>query len=104
MKDMVNYAEPIISDPYSRVLEPTCGNGNFLVEILTRKLANCNSDIQRLAAINNLFGVELLSDNMDECKRRLLSLVPEHLTWIAKRIFNRNIACGNFLKPETVWF
>lgn len=62
----------------SRFLEPACGNGNFLAEVLKRKLKivderyNTNqSDWERYAviAVSSIYGVEILEDNAQECKR-----------------------------------
>lgn len=104
VRDMCNLAEPDISDPAKTALEPACGNGNFLVEILERKLKNCTDDGQRLMAVGNIYGVDILPDNIQECHARLLNLLPLHLWGEAKAIFERNIIQGDFLKPDTIWF
>ncbi|OQA29693.1 MAG: hypothetical protein BWY59_00133 [Verrucomicrobia bacterium ADurb.Bin345] len=60
----------------SRFLEPACGSGNFLVQILRRKLAAV--DLKRrhyaLLALMCVYGVELLPDNIAECRANLLEL------------------------------
>ena len=65
----------------SRFLEPACGTGNFLAEILRRKLAVAKrrykrspSDYERMSfiAVTSIYGIELLRDNVDECRERLL--------------------------------
>ena len=104
VSDMCDLAEPDISDPAKTVLEPACGNGNFLVEVLRRKLKNCKNDEQMIMAVGNLFGVDILPDNIHECHGRLLNFLPLHLWGEAKTIFERNIIQGDFLKPETIWF
>lgn len=104
VRDMCNLAEPDISDPAKTALEPSCGNGNFLVEILGRKLKNCKDDRQRIMAVSNIYGVDILLDNIKECHDRLLNLLPLHLWGEAKAIFERNIIQGDFLKPDTIWF
>ena len=67
----------------SRFLEPACGNGNFLAEILERKLVivkrrygKSQSDYERYSflAVSSLYGVELLEDNAQECRERLFSI------------------------------
>ncbi len=72
----------------SRFLEPACGNGNFLVQILRRKLAAVElkygkSDFERrhyaLLALMCLYGIELLTDNTDECRANLLAIFAEYL-------------------------
>lgn len=72
----------------SRFLEPACGSGNFLVQVLRRKLAAVefkygNSDFERqhyaLLALMCIYGVELLSDNVAECRANLLEILAEYL-------------------------
>jgi hypothetical protein len=67
----------------SRFLEPTCGSGNFLVPVLRRKLASVHarygqSDFERrhqaLLALMCIYGIELLDDNVAECRDNLLAV------------------------------
>ena len=70
----------------SRFLEPACGNGNFLAEVLRRKLevvkrryGKSRHEYERYAvlALSSLYGVDILSDNAEECRIRLLNLWNE---------------------------
>jgi hypothetical protein len=72
----------------SRFLEPACGSGNFLVQILRRKLAAVEvkygkSDFERrhfaLFALMCVYGIELLPDNIAECRANLLEVFAEYL-------------------------
>jgi len=72
----------------SRFLEPACGSGNFLVQILRRKLDAVelkygSSNFERrhyaLLALMCIYGIELLSDNFAECKSNLLEIFVEYL-------------------------
>lgn len=102
----------------SRFLEPACGNGNFLAEILTRKLATVKKlyksnpyDYERYAvlAVSSIYGVEILADNAEECRKRLFELWNKEYTAICKKsandetrdavryILSKNILCGNAL-------
>lgn len=72
----------------SRFLEPACGSGNFLVQILRRKLAAVEakfgkSDFERrhyaLFGLMCVYGVELLPDNIVECRENLLEIFAEYL-------------------------
>ncbi len=102
----------------SRFLEPACGNGNFLAEILTRKLATVKKlyksnpyDYERYAvlAAASIYGVEILSDNAEECRKRLFALWDKEYTAVCKKyandetreavryILSKNILCGNAL-------
>ena len=72
----------------SRFLEPACGNGNFLVHILRRKLAAVEFKFGRsafekqhyaLLALMCTYGVELLADNIAECRANMLELLADYL-------------------------
>jgi hypothetical protein len=72
----------------SRFLEPACGSGNFLVPILQRKLAAVElkfstSDFERrhyaLLALMCTYGIELLADNIAECRANLLEAFADYL-------------------------
>src|SRR5437667_4515603 len=72
----------------SRFLEPACGSGNFLVQVLRRKLAAVEhkfgkSDFERqhyaLLALMCIYGIELLADNIAECRAKLLEIFAENL-------------------------
>jgi hypothetical protein len=72
----------------SRFLEPACGSGNFLVRVLQRKLAAVElkygkSDFERrhyaLLALMCIYGIELLADNIAECRANLLDILADYL-------------------------
>ena len=106
----------------SRFLEPACGDGNFLAEILRRKLAVVKSrygkhpaDYERYAviAITSIYGVELLPDNTDECRKRIFEIFDKEYTTNCRKeandatreavrhILRRNILCGDALTMKT---
>ena len=67
----------------SRFLEPACGNGNFLAEVLRRKLNEVNSRYKKsqiewekngMIAAGSIYGVDILEDNAEECRERLFKL------------------------------
>lgn len=87
----------------SRFLEPACGDGNFLVEILRRKLAVAGNNYQKhqsqlqfekdaILAISSIYGIDILPDNAQECRTRLLEIFKEHY----QSLFNQTI------KPECI--
>lgn len=88
----------------SRFLEPACGNGNFLVEILSRKLSKCSNEEEAITACSSIYGVDILEDNIIECRQRLQNLVSQYFPLDCTNIFNKNIVQGDFLKPSTIWF
>lgn len=68
----------------SRVLEPACGNGNFLAEVLHRKLevvgrkyAHIQFEFERYAiiAMCSIYGIDILQDNVESCRDRLLQIL-----------------------------
>ena len=72
----------------SRVLEPACGSGNFLVPVLQRKLAAVEltfgkSDFEKrhyaLFAVMCVYGIELLDDNIAECHMNMLEVLDDYL-------------------------
>ena len=78
----------------SRFLEPACGTGNFLAEILRRKLAVAKrrykrspSDYERMSfiAVTSIYGIELLRDNVDECRERLFKIWDSEYKAICKK-------------------
>lgn len=72
----------------SRFLEPACGSGNFLVPILQRKLAAVELKYGKVAyerqhyallALTSLYGIELLADNIAECRANMLEVFAAYL-------------------------
>ena len=72
----------------ARFLEPACGSGNFIVQILRRKLAAVElkygrSEFERrhyaLLALMCIYGIELLADNIDECRANVLEVFANYL-------------------------
>ncbi len=81
----------------SRFLEPACGTGNFLVEILNRKLAVLRQKYKKsqpeyekygVVVICSLYGIDLLEDNVDECRNRLLEILEKEYVSIFKHEVN----------------
>lgn len=108
--------------PESRFLEPACGTGNFLVAILERKLkairGNCNGNVnlyerQSIVAIASLYGVEIMNDNVQTCRKRLydvwhkeyMDVCKEERAGVfdsVKNIIQKNIINGNMLSGMLV--
>jgi hypothetical protein len=73
----------------SRFLETACGSGNFLVKVLRRKLATVETkygkrDFEKrhfaLLGLMCIYGIELLSDNVAECRQNMLEIFDEYLS------------------------
>jgi hypothetical protein len=102
----------------SRFLEPACGSGNFLVQILRRKLAAVErrygkSDFERrhyaLFGLMCIYGIELLPDNIVECRANLLEIFAEYLALAptdevyraAFHVLSQNLVHGDALTMRT---
>ena len=102
----------------SRFLEPACGSGNFLVRVLRRKLAAVElkygkSDFERryyaLLALMCIYGVELLPDNIAECRANLLEIFADYLNVdesgelyrAASYVLSQNLVHGDALTMRT---
>ncbi len=115
MLDLVKHETERID---SRFLEPACGNGNFLAEVLRRKLAVVDSRYSKsqiewerysVIAISSIYGVDILEDNAIECQERLFNIFSKayiskfgtnckvELIRSIKYIIKRNILWGNAL-------
>lgn len=102
----------------SRFLEPACGDGNFLAEILRRKLKEVRRRYRRspfdyeknaVLAISSIYGVDLMMDNVLVCRERLFGIWDKEYRAVCKKetndqtrdavrfILRRNIVCGNAL-------
>lgn len=88
------------SNPTKTFLEPCFGNGNFLVEIIRRRIVDYSIDWK--IVLNNLYGVELMSDNVQEAKDRIIELLKslniEFNEQEARDIMNKNLVCSDFFR------
>ena len=101
----------------SRFLEPACGDGNFLIEILRRKLSLLKDiksptewEFQSLIAVGSCYGIELLEDNAEACRLRLFTEVREQMgrkgctqgyEESLRYMLKKNIVCGDALTYRT---
>ena len=88
------------SNPTKTFLEPCFGNGNFLVEIIRRRIVDYSIDWK--IVLNNLYGVELMPDNVQEAKDRIIELLKslniDFNEQEARDIMNHNLVCSDFFK------
>lgn len=75
-------------------LDNSCGNGNFLIEILNRKMANGSSHTE---ALSTIYGVDIDAINIKECKERLSLGKKNKEVW---SILDRNIICADALDRD----
>ena len=109
-------------------LEPACGTGNFLDEVLRRKLAVCQkrygksaADYEKMSflACTTLYGVDIMADNVARCRERLFetwedsfgrantpgsprSDFHDRVSAAVKKVFEKNILLGNALSMKRV--
>jgi len=107
----------------SRFLEPACGDGNFLAEILTRKLevvkrkykkSTLDYEKNAVLAISSVYGVDIMQDNVLACRDRLFKIWDKEYKSVCKKdcndqtreavkfILSKNIVCGNALTLKCV--
>lgn len=122
MLDLVKHETERIE---SRFLEPACGDGNFLAEVLRRKLAVVDNRYSKsqieweryaVIAVSSIYGVDILEDNAQECRERLLKIFVERYKALfkdkckeecersVKFLLSRNILWGDaldFTNPVT---
>jgi hypothetical protein len=114
VEDMIDLVKSESERIDSRFLEPACGSGNFLKSILVRKLNTVQAKFgkseferkhQALFALMCIYGIELLADNLHECRSNLLKVFNEFLgldesdTWsrAAQSVLVANILQGDAL-------
>lgn len=107
----------------SRFLEPACGDGNFLAEILSRKMEIVKKKYKKspfdyeknaVLAASSIYGVDILLDNVLTCRERMFAIWNKEYSSVCKKdcndetreavkfIFKRNIVCGNALSLKCV--
>ena len=101
----------------SRFLEPACGDGNFLIEILRRKLSFLKEiksqtewEFKSLIAIGSCYGIDILPDNAEACRDRLFAEVMNRMDKkdcsdgyeeSLRYMLQKNIVCGDALTYRT---
>jgi len=102
----------------SRFLEPACGSGNFLVKVLQRKLGAIElkyskNDFEKrhyaLLGLMCIYGIELLADNITECRSNVLEIFAEYLKLdesdelyrAASYVLSQNLVHGDALTMRT---
>ncbi len=118
---MLDLVKPETERIDSRFLEPACGTGNFLTEILNRKLeaiqkyrrSQLEYEKYLVTVVSSIYGIDILEDNVIECRRRLFEIVNQKYTTLFKSkarnevrktvqfILDRNIIHGDALTLKT---
>jgi hypothetical protein len=119
MLDLVDHETKRID---SRFLEPACGHGNFLIEVLKRKIeviknkfSKSQLDFERnlFLAVASIYGIDIQKDNVLKCQERLLNYISEvykesfgsnikkELIETIQFVLSRNILCGDAMTLKT---
>tara|TARA_Y100001938_G_C8041782_1_gene406555 strand:+ start:901 stop:1344 length:444 start_codon:yes stop_codon:yes gene_type:complete len=83
----------LFSDPTKTFLDNSCGDGQFLSEVIILKMEKSGCSLEQ--ALSTTYGVELMEDNVIECRKRLSGPNP---TKEILEIIENNIQCGDGLK------
>ena len=93
MLDKLEQEDPtLFSDPTKTFLDNSCGDGQFLSEVIIRKMERSGCTLE--LALLTTYGVDIMEDNVNECRKRLAgpNPTPEIL-----EIVNKNIICHDAL-------
>lgn len=99
VNEMLDKLPKEVWDGTKTFCDPACGNGEFLIFILIRKIQRGHPP---LAALKTIYGVELMLDNAQECRVRLLKLASffEKITLKHIEVIWGNIVCADSLKYD----
>lgn len=93
MLDKLEETDPeTFSNPNKTFLDNSCGDGQFLSEVVIRKMERSGCSLEQ--ALRTTYGVDLMEDNVQLCKERLAGPNPTAEIW---EILNRNIVCADAL-------
>ena len=91
VQEILDELDPnLFKDPSKTFIDPACGDGQFLGEVLIRKVENGIDFEQALATI---YGVDLMQDNVDLCRERLLCGRED-----LRHVVEKNIVCADGLE------
>jgi hypothetical protein len=87
-----NLSQELFEDFTKTFLDPSCGDGQFLSEVVIRKMEKSGCTLEQ--ALSTTYGVELMEDNVKLCKERLSGPTPTKEIW---DILDTNIVCADAL-------
>ena len=91
VEEILDNKDPeLFKDPTKTFLDPGCGDGQFLGEVLIRKIEN---GIDFETALGTIYGVDLMQDNVELCRERLLCGRND-----LRHIVEQNIVCADALR------
>jgi hypothetical protein len=114
VEDMLNLVKDESERIDSRFLEPACGSGNFLKSVLARKLESVQAKYgksefekkhQALFALMCIYGIELLQDNLNECRANLLKVFNSYLELEESNVWSKaaqTVLAANILQGDAL--
>ena len=124
VNDMLDLVKQETERIDSHFLEPACGNGNFLIEVLRRKMEVVLKNYRQsqyecekylVVAVGSIYGIDLLEDNIQECRSRLFDLFQkryrqscksycsEQFESVISFILEKNVVCGDALTMKDLY-
>tara|TARA_R110002060_G_scaffold31841_7_gene42482 strand:+ start:454 stop:867 length:414 start_codon:yes stop_codon:yes gene_type:complete len=105
VNEMLDQLPPELwDDPSTTYIDPACGNGNILLRVVRRKIKNGSSPLQ---ALRTTYGVDIMQDNVESCRRRLLSEARRDKKqphteeyYLHEDTVKANIRCANTLEQS----
>jgi hypothetical protein len=100
MCDMLERENPCAFEPAKTFLEPTCGDGAFVVEVLRRKFNRCKCRYDYTTALKSVYGLEIQADNVSACIENVKKLCAKYFkpTKAEIEIINDHIIMCDALK------
>ena len=92
VNEMLDRLPPEMWQPDKNFLDPACGNGAMVLEVVRRKIELGHCPMQ---ALSTTYGIDIMEDNVEEAKQRLIDLTEDcDEAWL---IVNKNIKCADAL-------
>ena len=94
VREILDHLDPqLFQDPRKKFLDPSCGDGQFLSEVLIRKLEN---QIDFEIALSSLYGIDLMEDNVELCRNRLLCGREDLRAIVERNIVSADALCYHY--------
>lgn len=109
VNDMLNILPSEVFEKDKTFLEPSCGEGVFLVEILKRKLKNISTKKDAIWCLSTLYGIDVQKDNISATRKNLFDLWKDwtngrydDVDTTIENILNSNIILGDYLNDKNI--
>ena len=100
---VMDLGDEYYTDFSKTILDTSCGIGNILLYVLNKRLENTSTMIEGLKAIKTLYGVEIMADNVEECRNRLYNTLIEKYPQIKdNKLYDNGLK--TLLKNRIRWY